>query len=150
MQEALTEARKSFEIGEVPVGAVLVYQNEIIARGHNQVEFLRDATAHAELLCLKHASTELSRWRLNETTLYSTLEPCAMCAGGMILARIKTLVWGAPDLRQGANGSLFNILDHPHPIHKIQVRQGILQSESSSLMKAFFRERRRCKKSLMN
>lgn len=150
MREALKEARKSFEKQEVPVGAVLVCQNEIIARAHNQVEFLNEATAHAEMLCIKLGAAQLSNWRLNETTLYCTLEPCAMCAGAMILSRVDTLVWGAPDLRHGADGSLFNILNEPHPIHRLKVRRGILQEECASLIKEFFKERRVCKKSLMS
>lgn len=147
MREALTEAKIGFEKGEVPVGAVLVYQNKIIARAHNQVEFLKDATAHAEMLCLKQATAQLNNWRLNETTLYSTLEPCAMCAGGMILSRVSTIVWGAPDLRHGADGSLFKILSESHPIHQLQVRRGVLQDECAILMKDFFKKRRLSPKS---
>lgn len=142
MREALNEAEKGFKKNEVPVGAVIVYQNEIVARAHNQVESLNDATAHAELLCIRQASAQLKNWRLNETTLYSTLEPCALCAGGMILSRVGTLVWGAPDLRHGADGSLFNILKEKHPIHQLHVRRGVLQEECAFLMKEFFKERR--------
>lgn len=142
MREALNEAEKGSKKNEVPVGAVIVYQNEIVARAHNQVESLNDATAHAEMLCIKQASLQLKNWRLNEAILYCTLEPCAMCAGGMILSRMKTLVWGAPDFRHGADGSLFNILNEKHPIHQLQVRRGILQEECALLLKKFFKERR--------
>lgn len=150
MREALKEAKKGFEKLEVPVGAVLVYQNEIVARGHNQVELLNDATAHAEMICIRLGSSLLSNWRLKGATLYCTLEPCAMCAGAMILSRLDGLVWGAPDLRHGAGGSLFNILNEPHPIHCLKVRGGVLKEECAALMKEFFKKRRVCKKSLMS
>lgn len=140
MKEALKEAEKGYEKGEVPVGAVLVCQNKIIARAHNQVEFLKDATAHAEMLCLKAGAVQLENWRLSKTTLYSTLEPCSMCAGALILSRVNTLAWGAQDLRHGADGSLFNILNKPHPIHELYVHRHILQEECSTLMRKFFKE----------
>jgi tRNA(Arg) A34 adenosine deaminase TadA len=101
---------KSLRCGEVPIGAVLVFQNQIISSAYNQVESLKDATAHAEMLCLKQAAEKLDNWRLLDCTLYCTLEPCLMCAGAMILSRVKTLVWGAPDLRHGAGGSLYERL----------------------------------------
>lgn len=138
MKEALKEAQKGFDKREVPVGCVLVYQNEIISRAHNQVESLGDATAHAELLCIREAARKLGNWRLVDSILYCTLEPCIMCAGAIILSRIGTLVWGAPDLRHGANPDLFST----HPIHKVAVRSGILQEECSQILKTFFRERR--------
>jgi len=141
MRFALAEAQKAYDAGEVPVGVVLVFQNQIISSSYNQVESLKDATAHAEMLCLKKASQELGNWRLLDCTLYCTLEPCLMCAGAMILSRVKTLVWGAPDLRHGAGGSLMNAFDH-HPIHQLEIRQGILKDESASLLKKFFQERR--------
>ena len=97
------------------------------------------------MVCLKAATVEMMNWRLNETTLYSTLEPCAMCAGAMILSRVKMVVWGAPDLRHGADGSLFNILNQPHPIHKLETRRGVLEVECATLMKQFFKKlRERC------
>jgi tRNA(adenine34) deaminase len=141
MRFALAEAQKAYDAGEVPVGAVLVFQNQIISSSYNQVESLKDATAHAEMLCLKKAARELGNWRLLDCTLYCTLEPCLMCAGAMILSRVKTLVWGAPDLRHGAGGSLMNAFDH-HPIHQLEIRQGILKDEAASLLKKFFQERR--------
>lgn len=148
MKAALEEAQKAYDAGEVPVGAVVVFQNQIIARAYNQVESLQDATAHAEMLCLKQGAKELENWRLIDCTLYCTLEPCLMCAGAVILSRVKTLVWGAPDFRHGG-GTLMNAFSD-HPIHQVQVRQGILQEEASGLLKRFFRERRECKMSLMN
>src|ERR1700761_6222819 len=104
MLEALKEAWKAFLKDEVPVGAVLVQDNRIIARGHNQVEMLKDATAHAEMLCITSGEAALENWRLIDTTLYATIEPCCMCAGALFLSRVPTLVWGAPDIRHGANG----------------------------------------------
>lgn len=150
MQAALAEAQKGFEAGEVPVGAVLVHQNQIIACFHNQVESLVDATAHAEMLCLKQGSAILGNWRLTGCTLYTTLEPCPMCAGALISSRIDRVVWGAPDLRQGAGGSLIDLLGCPHPIHQVQTTSGTLKEESAQLMKKFFQERREWKKSLMS
>lgn len=142
MREALEEAKKAYTKGEVPVGAILVIQNKIISRGHNAVEMLQDATSHAEMRCLQEAAEQIGNWRLLGATLYCTLEPCAMCAGAMLLSRIDTLVWGAPDLRQGADGSLFSLLDGKHPIHHINVRKGVLAEECAQLMKDFFLERR--------
>lgn len=148
MEEALKEALIAFKKNEVPVGAVLVHQNKIIARSHNQVESLQDSSAHAEMLCLKKGAEVMRNWRLLETTLYSTLEPCAMCAGALILSRVKRVVWAAPDLRQGACGSLFHILDVPHPIHQIEVEKNVLEEQSAVLLKTFFQEKRLCKKFL--
>lgn len=142
MREALKEAEKGALADEVPIGAVLVYNGEIIARAHNRVESKKDASAHAEMLCLQEGSRHLDNWRLAETALYTTLEPCPMCAGAMILSRIKTLVWGAPDHRHGAHGSWINLLDTPHPIHSFEVRRGILAEESGALLKDFFRRKR--------
>lgn len=142
MQEALQEAKKAYERGEVPVGAVLVYEGRVIARAHNQIEEHKDASRHAELLCLQEGARILENWRLKDTTLYSTLEPCCMCAGAMLLARISTLVWGARDIRHGAHGSWVDILGKTHPTHSIEVRSGVLQEEASELMRAFFRKRR--------
>lgn len=142
MREALKEARKAYKEGEVPVGAVLVLNNKVIARGHNQVELLKDATAHAEMLCMGSGSVALENWRLLETTLYCTIEPCCMCAGAMFLSRIKRLVWGAHDVRHGANGSFVDLFVHKHPTHQITVTAHILADECSALMQEFFRERR--------
>lgn len=145
MREALKEAKKAFDRDEVPVGAVLVHEGKIIARGFNQVELLKDATAHAEMLCLTSASSYLENWRLTNTTLYCTLEPCCMCAGAIMLSRISTLVWAAPDLRLGANGSFVDLFDKKHPFHTIEIRKGVLEAQSSDLMREFFQIQRKKK-----
>ncbi|GAB4228430.1 MAG: tRNA adenosine(34) deaminase TadA [Chlamydiales bacterium] len=143
MFSALKQAIIAYEAGEVPVGAVLVYKGRIIAKGYNQVETLNDATAHAEMLCLTAGAEALENWRLLDTILYCTLEPCAMCAGAILLSRIHRLVWGAPDIRHGANGSWIDLFSHKHPTHQIQITSGILKNEASELMQAFFKERRK-------
>lgn len=148
MIEALAEAKKAFTLGEVPVGAVLVVGEKIIARAHNRVESERNASCHAELLCLQQGAKALGNWRLNEATLYSTLEPCPMCAGAMIHFRLKRVVWGAPDVRCGADGSWVPLLQEPHPIHQVEVCRGVLAEEASALMRAFFQERRTCGKNI--
>lgn len=142
MSEALKQAWKAFLADEVPVGAVLVHKGHIIARGHNQVEMLKDATAHAEMLCITMGEAALENWRLAETILYCTIEPCAMCAGAMLLARVPQLVWGAPDIRHGANGSWINMFDKPHPTHSVNIKSGILQEYCAALLKDFFQKRR--------
>ncbi|WP_079989402.1 tRNA adenosine(34) deaminase TadA [Candidatus Protochlamydia phocaeensis] len=147
MLEALKEAWKAFKADEVPVGAVLVKDNHIIARGYNQVEMLKDATAHAEMLCLTAGEVALDNWRLSQATLYCTIEPCSMCAGAMLLTRIHTLVWGAPDIRHGANGSWVDLFSPIHPTHHIQVRKGILQEACAQILKDFFQMQREKKSS---
>jgi tRNA(adenine34) deaminase len=142
MRFALAEAEKAFAMGEVPVGAVLVYEGKVIAEAHNRVESWRDATAHAEMLCLKLGAQVLGNWRLTGATLYCTLEPCPMCAGAMIHSRLEKVVWGAPDVRCGAHGSWVNILEADHPIHQPLVTSGILKEECAHLMKTFFVQRR--------
>jgi len=146
MLEALKEACKAFKKDEVPVGAVLVKEGRVISRGHNQVEMLKDATAHAEMLCITAGEFALENWRLTDTTLYCTMEPCAMCAGAMLLARVTTLVWGAPDLRHGANGSWVNLFEKQHPMHTLQIRSGVLKEQSAALMQEFFQKKRAEKK----
>lgn len=138
MLEALKEAWKAFKKGEVPVGAVLVKNKQVISRGHNQVEMLKDATAHAEMLCITAGEAALDNWRLIDTTLYSTVEPCSMCAGSILLTRIPTLVWGTPDIRHGANGSWVNLFLDTHPTHSVQIRTGILRELCAQLLKDFF------------
>jgi len=144
MLEALKEAWKAFSVNEVPVGAVLVHEGRVIARGFNQVEMLKDATAHAEMLCITAGESALENWRLLKTTLYCTLEPCTMCAGAMLLCRIPHIVWGAPDIRHGANGSWINLFDekHPHPMHTPIIRRGVLEEQCALLMKDFFQKQR--------
>ncbi len=146
MREALKEAEAAFSQGEVPVGAVLVHQGKIIARAHNLVESKRDASAHAEMLCLKMGAEALSNWRLLGSTLYCTLEPCPMCAGAMIHSRLERLVWGAPDIRCGAHGSWVNLLDTEHPIHQLLVTSDVLREECAVLMRNFFKQKRSKKK----
>ncbi len=143
MLEALKEAWKAFLKDEVPVGAVLVHAGRIIARGHNQVEMLKDATAHAEMLCLTAGSAESSEgWRLNEMTLYCTIEPCTMCAGAMFLSRLGRLVWGAKDLRHGANGSWIDLFDKKHPMHTVKITNGVYAEIAAEVMKTFFVQKR--------
>jgi tRNA(adenine34) deaminase len=142
MLEALKQAWKAFQTEEVPVGAVLVKEGRIISRGHNQVELLRDATAHAEMICMTAGEAALENWRLAETTLYCTIEPCTMCAGAMLLTRVPVLVWGAPDIRHGANGSWVDLFEKTHPTHSMTIRKGILQDQCASLMREFFQKRR--------
>lgn len=143
MREALLEAKKAFAIGEVPIGCVLVFNGDIIAKAHNLVEQKKDASAHAELLCLQEGARILGNWRLENTQLYCTLEPCSMCAGAMALFRVQRLVYGAPDLRHGANGTVFDVLSRPHPIHQVEVLGGVCEEESRALLQKFFRERRK-------
>lgn len=147
MLEALKEACHAFKREEVPVGAVLVADGRVIARGHNQVEMLKDATAHAEMLCLTAGTTAMENWRLKGTTLYSTVEPCSMCAGAMLLSRIDRLVWGAPDLRHGANGSWVDLFSQQHPMHTLEVKSGLFETEAATLMREFFKWQREKKAS---
>jgi tRNA(adenine34) deaminase len=142
MLEALREAWKAFNAEEVPIGAVLVKDDHIIGRGYNQVEMLRDATAHAEMLCITAAESALENWRLADTVLYCTIEPCSMCAGAILLTRIPRIVWGAPDLRHGANGSWVDLFAKKHPCHSVAITSGVLAQPSAALMKQFFQKRR--------
>ncbi|PWU14110.1 MAG: tRNA adenosine(34) deaminase TadA [Chlamydiae bacterium] len=143
MKKALIEARKAYKRQEVPVGAVLVLNGQIIARGYNQTESRSDPTQHAEILCLQKASRKRKNWRLLQATLYSTLEPCSMCAGALLQARVARLVWGAPDKRCGANGSFVNLFSLKHPFHQIMITSGILEQECSEIMIDFFKQRRK-------
>lgn len=146
MREAIKQAKLALEKEEVPIGAVLVQNSKVIARGHNEVELLQDATAHAEMICITAGTTALENWRLNETTLYCTLEPCAMCAGAILNSRIKRLVWGAPDLRVGANGSWVDLFALKHPIHTLEITKRVLEDECAFLMKSFFESTRKKKR----
>ena len=142
MLEALKEAHKAFEKDEVPVGCVIVHAGHIIARGHNQVEMLKDPTAHAEMLALTSATNHIgSKW-LNDAVLYVTIEPCSMCAGALVLARIKEVVYGADDPKTGACGSVFDIAHNKKLNHRIKVTKGVLQEECSSLVSEFFKKKR--------
>ena len=141
MQQAVAEAKKAFERDEVPVGTIIVYENKIIARSHNQREMLLDPTAHAEMIAITQASAYLQNWRLSDTTIYVTLEPCAMCAGALVQARVKTLVYGTKDKKYGACESLINLVNEPRFNHRLNVISGILEDECSELLKQFFLER---------
>jgi tRNA(adenine34) deaminase len=142
MQAALAEARLAGKAGEVPIGAVVVHQGAIVARGQNRVLRDVDPTAHAEIVALRAAAAALGNYRLAGCTLYVTLEPCAMCAGAMIHARIDRLVYAAADLKAGACGSVLGVLNHPQLNHQMQIEQGIAAEESAELLRNFFRERR--------
>ena len=143
MRLALAEALKAYEENEVPIGAVLVDGSGILICGeHNRIEQLNDATAHAEILTLRTASKILNRRRLTDCTLYSTVEPCAMCAGALILCRVKRLVYGVTDSKFGAAESLFNVVDNPALNHQLQVTAGVLEDDCRELMKKFFVDRR--------
>jgi tRNA(adenine34) deaminase len=146
MRRAISEAVDAREAGEVPVGAVVVHENRIIGRAHNQTETLQDPTAHAEMIAISAAANTLRSWRLEECTLYATLEPCAMCAGAIVISRIQTLVFGAFDPKAGACGSLRNLVQDPRLNHRVEVVSGILEKEISDLMKLFFQNLREIKK----
>jgi tRNA(adenine34) deaminase len=143
MRQALGEAKKAYLNDEVPIGAVMVYEGRIIARGWNQVELLRDATAHAEMLAITTAESELGSWRLSGCTLYTTCEPCAMCAGAALLSRVSCIVWGTEDIRHGAGGSWVDLFSKPYPTHTITIRKGILRPWCQEPLKLFFQRRRR-------
>jgi tRNA(adenine34) deaminase len=142
MEAALAEGRLAAEAGEVPIGAVVVHDGAIVARGQNRVMRGMDPTAHAEIVALRAAAAALGNYRLNGCTLYVTLEPCAMCAGAMIHARLDRLVFAASDPKAGAAGSVLSVLNHLQLNHQMQVEHGILGEESAELLRGFFRERR--------
>lgn len=146
MRLALSEASRAKEKGEVPIGAVVVYQNRVIAKAHNLREITRKANAHAELLAIELANQTLDRWRLEETTLYVTLEPCAMCSGAIVLARIPNVVYGARDKKAGCAGSLMNLLEDSRLNHRATVISGILEEECSAILSNFFKELRQKRK----
>jgi tRNA(adenine34) deaminase len=146
MRWAIREAEKGGEAGEVPVGAVVVHRDRIVGRGHNQTETLQDPTAHAETIAISAAAAALGSWRLTGCTLYATLEPCAMCAGAVVLARIETLVFGAFDPKAGACGSLRNLVQDPRLNHRVEVVTGVLEDEVSGQLKLFFQNLRENKR----
>jgi len=142
MLEALKEAKEAFEEDEVPVGAIIVSQKRIIAKAHNQIERLKDPTAHAEMIAITQAASTLgSKW-LNDASIYVTIEPCSMCAGALVLARIKNIVYGAQDPKTGACGSVINIVNHQKLNHRAAVKSGILKEECGLLLKEFFSRKR--------
>ncbi len=143
MRLALAEAERALEIGETPVGAVLVQAGRILGRGHNQVETLRDPTAHAEILTLGAGAEALGDWRLNEATLYVTMEPCIMCTGSLLLSRLGSLVYGVRDHRAGACGSKLDLLQANPYAHEMQVTDGCLEDECLALLQTFYRSLRK-------
>lgn len=142
MKEALKEARKAAEMGEIPVGAVIVKDGEIISRGHNLTETTEDPTAHAEMIAIREAAKLLRGWRLTGCDMYVTMEPCSMCAGALVWSRIEHLYIGADDPKTGACGSVFNIVQDDRLNHQIAVDRGIMAEESSQLVREFFRNLR--------
>ncbi|GAB6934931.1 tRNA adenosine(34) deaminase TadA [Calditerricola yamamurae] len=143
MREALAEARKAEAIGEVPIGAVIVRNGEVVGRGHNLRETGKDPTLHAEMVAIREAASRLGGWRLLGCTLYVTLEPCPMCAGAIVQARIERVVYGAPDPKAGCAGTLMNLLDEPRFNHQVAVTSGVLAEECAQLLRDFFRRLRR-------
>jgi tRNA(adenine34) deaminase len=142
MELALAQAAEAMESGEVPVGAVAVLGDQVIGAGFNRKESDRDPTAHAEMIALRQAAAYLYNWRLLEVTLYCTLEPCPMCAGAMIQARLSRLVYGAPDTRFGADGTIVDVLGRPEFNHRVEVVRGVMAEEAGALLQQFFRRLR--------
>ena len=142
MREALRQAQKACEAGEVPVGAVVILAGKIIGRAHNQVELLKDATAHAEMLALTQAEAAVGDWRLTECDLYVTKEPCPMCAGALVHTRVRRVIFGCTDPAAGAAGSVMNLLQMPGLNHRCEIISGVLQNECAAILQNFFRKRR--------
>ena len=142
MREALRQAQKAYATDEVPVGAVIVRGGKIIARAHNQVELLKDATAHAEMLALTEAEAAIGDWRLTDCDLFVTKEPCPMCAGALVHTRIRRVIFGCADLAAGAAGSVMNLLQMPTLNHRCEITSGVLQKECATILQEFFRKRR--------
>ena len=142
VREALRQAQKAYAADEVPVGAVVVREDKIIGRAHNQVELLKDATAHAEMLALTQAEAAVVDWRLTDCDLYVTKEPCAMCAGAIVHVRLRRLIFGCADPRAGAAGSVINLLQLPSLNHRCEITSGVLENECAAILQDFFRKRR--------
>ena len=142
MRQALAEAEQAAFHADVPVGAIAVRHGEVIGSGHNQREAEHDPTAHAEMMAIRQAARAIGHWWLEEVTLYCTLEPCCMCAGAMVLARLPRLVYATPDPKAGAAGSLLDLVRHPQLNHQVQVEQGLLADEAAAQLRAFFRQLR--------
>lgn len=145
MRLALAEAERALEHRDVPIGAIAVRQGEIIGLGYNRREADQDPTAHAEMIALREAAAALGRWRLDDVTLYCTLEPCAMCAGAMVLARLPRLVYAAADPKAGAAGSVFDLTRHHRLNHRLHVEGGLCADEAADLIRKFFRQLRDAK-----
>ena len=142
MRLALREAERALDHDDVPVGAVVVHDGEVVGAGHNEREVRADPTAHAEMIALREAARALGSWRVLDSVMYVTLEPCAMCAGAIVLARLPRVVFGATDPKAGAAGSVLNVLDEPRLNHRPQVESGLLAEECADLLRAFFAPRR--------
>jgi len=142
MRAALREAEAAADQDEVPVGCVIVHDGTIVGRGRNQTETLQDATAHAEIVAIGAASSTLGSWRLLDCTMYVTLEPCAMCAGALVLSRMGRLVYGADDPKAGACGSVLDVIHEPRLNHRVRITSGVLAGECGGLLKAFFQRKR--------
>ncbi|MBO8138620.1 MAG: nucleoside deaminase [Desulfotomaculum sp.] len=142
MRQALMEAQKAYKLGEVPIGAVLVCRGEIISAGHDLRELLKDAGAHAEMLVLREAAQKLGDWRLNDATLYVTVEPCPMCAGAVVQYRVGTLVYGAPNSKSGSIDSILDIVRQPQFNHQVEVISGVLEEECRDIIQRFFKDLR--------
>jgi tRNA(adenine34) deaminase len=142
MRQALRLAAKASEADEVPVGAIVVRAGKIIARGYNQIELLKDATAHAEMLALTQAEAAVGDWRLVDCDLYVTKEPCVMCAGALVHVRVRRVIFGCADPRSGAAGGIINLLQHPALNHHCEITSGVLQDECAALLQDFFRKKR--------
>jgi len=143
MRLALEEARRAMAEGEVPIGAIIVLENRVIAAAHNQREQLHDPTAHAEMIAITQAAGARESWRLDGCTLYATLEPCPMCAGAIVQARISTVVYGTADPKAGAVRTLYNLLDDPRLNHRCQILSGVLAEPCGQILSQFFQEQRR-------
>lgn len=150
MKQALCQAEKAFEADEVPVGAVIVHQNKLIAKAHNQVEMLKDPTAHAEMIAITQATNFLSAKWLQECTMYVTIEPCSMCAGALVLARLGRLCFAAEDPKTGACGSVINIVQNKTLNHFVDVQGGILAAEGGGIVSEFFKKKRKLKSTQEN
>lgn len=142
MKEAIKQAKKAYALGEVPIGCVIVYQNKIIGRGYNRRNTDKNTLAHAEITAINKASKKLGDWRLEDCTLYVTLEPCQMCAGAIVQARITEVVMGTMNPKAGCCGSILNILDMPQFNHQVRIKRGVLEESCSSLLTSFFKELR--------
>ncbi len=142
MRLALREAERAFEHDDVPIGAVVVREGEVIGAGHNERELREDPTAHAEILALREAAARVGSWRVLDSVLYVTLEPCAMCAGAIVLARVPRVVYGAPDPKAGAAGSVLDVLGEPRLNHRPEVAGGLLAEDSAGILREFFLTRR--------
>lgn len=143
MREALKEAQTAFREDEVPVGCIAVYKNQVIGRGHNRTESLRDPTAHAEIICITAAANALSSWRLKDVEVYCTIEPCAMCAGALVLARVKRLIFGGRDEKFGGCGSVFNVVQEKKLNHRLAITEGVMKKEAVNLLQLFFEKKRK-------